>query len=137
VKKDAELLSTRYQDYVICNGRLVGKFEDMYREVEVPWHQDETVDAVFSDLTVALIRRRHPKSLLDVGCGLGYMVARLKREVSGLVRVVGLDVSATAVAKAGSRFPDIEFRADQIGGDAGAGCFDMVVSKDILWYVHR
>jgi SAM-dependent methyltransferase len=134
--KNAELLSMRYQDYVICNGRLVGKFEDMYRNAsEVPWHQDETVDAVFSDLTVALLRRRHPKSLLDVGCGLGYMVARLKREISGLVRVVGLDVSATAVAKAGSMFPDIEFRAGQIVGDAGAERFDMVVSKDVLWYV--
>jgi hypothetical protein len=75
--------------------------------LKVPWHQDETVDAVFSDPAVAFLRRRHPKSLLDVGFGLH-----------------------------GSMFPDIEFRADQIGGDAGAGCFDMVVSKDILWYVH-
>ncbi len=135
VKK--ELYSTRYQDYVIREGRFVGKFEEMYRNAaEVPWHQDETVNAVFSDLTVALLRRRNPKSLLEVGCGLGYMAARLKTELPELKRVVGLYVSKTAVAKAAALFPEIEFRAGTICTDTGGGeLFDVVISKDVLWYV--
>lgn len=135
--RDDGLVSTRYQDYVISDGRFVGKFEDMYRNAaEVPWHQHETVNAVFSDLTVTLLRRQHPQSLLDVGCGLGYMAARLKHEIPELMRVVGLDVSETAVMKARAMFPEIEFRAGTVSTDLG-GCehFDVVVSKDVLWYV--
>lgn len=129
--------STRYQDYVIRDGHFVGQFEEMYRNAsEVPWHQDETVNAIFSDITVALLRRRHPQSLLDVGCGLGYMAARLKHEIPELERVVGLDVSETAVKKAASMFPEIEFCAGTIGTYIADGeRFDVVVSKDVLWYV--
>jgi len=94
-------LKTRYQDYVIHEGQFIGQFEDMYRNAdEIPWHQDKTVNAVFSDHTVTLLRRLHPKSLLDVGCGLGYMASRLKREIPELSRVVGLEISETAAKKA-------------------------------------
>lgn len=130
--------STRYQDYVIADGKYIGKFEDMYKNsAEVPWHQDKTVNAIFSDLTVAILKRHPINSLLDVGCGMGYMAARLKSEIPGLTRVVGLDISATATAKAAAMFPDIEFRAGTLDTDlAGGGeTFDVAVSKDVLWYV--
>lgn len=129
--------SSRYQDYVIRDGKYIGQFEDMYQNsVEIPWHQDETVNAIFSDLTVAILKRRPVSSLLDVGCGLGYMAARLKSEIPGLTRVVGLDVSSTATAKAAAMFSDIEFRAGTLDTDpAGGEIFDVVVSKDVLWYV--
>lgn len=29
----------RYQDYVIRDGRLVGEFEEMYRDFDDPWGQ--------------------------------------------------------------------------------------------------
>ena len=107
--------SKRYQDYVIRDGRFIGQFDDMYRNaVEIPWHQDKTVNAVFSDLTVTLLRRLRPLSLLDVGCGLGYMAARLKCEIPELSRVVGLEISETAVVTAQNMFPDIEFRAGSL-----------------------
>lgn len=129
--------STRYQDYVIRDGQYIGQFEDMYQNAaEIPWHQDETVNAIFSDLTVAILKRHPVCSLLDVGCGMGYMAARLKSEIPGLTRVVGLDISPTATAKAAAMFPDIEFRAGTLGADAAGGeTFDVVVSKDVLWYV--
>ena len=41
----------RNQDYVIKNGKFIGQFEQMYRESsEIPWHQDETSHAVFSNM---------------------------------------------------------------------------------------
>lgn len=129
--------STRYQDYVIRDGQYIGQFEDMYQNAaEIPWHQDETVNAIFSDLTVAILKRRSISSLLDVGCGMGYMVARLKNEIPGLTRVVELDISPTATAKAAALFPDIEFRAGTLDSDTGGGeTFDVVFSKDVIWYV--
>lgn len=126
----------RYQDYVIRDGRFIGQFEEMYREsTDVPWHQDQTAHAIFSDITVAIIRRCQPGNLLDVGCGLGFMTERLRSEVPSLARVVGLDVSETAIAKAMAMFPEIEFHAGSIGTDLGGQCFDVVTSKDVLWYV--
>ena len=112
----------------------------MYRNsVEVPWHQDQTVNAVFSDHTVTLLRRLKPKSLLDVGCGLGYMAMRLKCEIPQLSRVVGLEVSETAVVSASKMFPEIEFFAGTLQTCSpsceGGGLFDVVISKDVLWYV--
>ena len=129
-------VSRHYQDYVIRDGKYIGQFEEMYRNsAEIPWHQDLTVDAVFSDLTVAILRRRPIHSLLDVGCGYGFMTNRLPTSVPGLRRVVGLDVSATAVETARRKFPELEFRVGTIDDVPASERFDAVVSKDVLWYV--
>ncbi len=128
--------SERYQDYVIRDGRYVGRFEEMYRNSrEIPWHQDETANAVFSDLTIAVLKRRGVASMLDVGCGLGYMTARMKKEIPGLERIVGLDVSETAIAQARRMFDGIDFRAGGLETISAEPGFDVVVSKDVLWYV--
>ena len=31
----------KYQDYVIRDGKFVGKFEEMYQKFDNPWHQKE------------------------------------------------------------------------------------------------
>ncbi len=130
------MASTRYQDYVIRDGKYIGRFEDMYRNAaEVPWHQDETVSAIFSDLTVAILKHRCIRSLLDVGCGMGYMAERLRQEIPELNRVVGLDISETAVARAAEMFPDIKFVSGTMDNLRLEERFDVVVSKDVLWYV--
>jgi len=134
--EDAAKRSRRYQDYVIRDGRFVGAFDEMYRYAdEVPWHQDETACAIFSDFTVAIVRHRKPSSLLDGGCGLGFVTARLQAEVPSLSRVAGLDVSPAAIEQARARFPGIEFAAGTVADAPITGPFEMVVSKDVLWYV--
>ena len=62
----------RYQDYVIKNGKFIGKFDEMYRNsVEVPWHQDETSMGLYADLDVAIIsymnRLCRFDSIADIG----------------------------------------------------------------------
>lgn len=128
--------SDRYQDYVISNGRYVGRFEEMYRNsADIPWHQDKTANAVFSDLTIAILRRCNVSSMLDVGCGLGYMTARMRSEIPSLTRVVALDISETAIAQAKQMFEQIEFRAGTLDTLEDSLKLDVVVSKDVLWYV--
>jgi SAM-dependent methyltransferase len=125
-----------YQDYVFKSGKFVGHFEEMYRDsVDVPWHQDETAHAIFSDMCVTIIRHCQPASLLDVGCGLGYMAERFRREVPGLSNVVGMDISATAAAEAAKMFPAVRFLAGEMKSVRLDETFDVVVSKDVLWYV--
>lgn len=128
--------SDRYQDYVIRDGGYVGCFEEMYRNsAEIPWHQDETANAIFSDLTIAILRKRRVASMLDVGCGLGYMTARMKSEIPSLERIVGLDISETAITRARQMFAGIDFRAGSLDAVDAVPDFDVVVSKDVIWYV--
>lgn len=135
--------SSDYHDYVIKDGKLIGEFDAMYRNADdIPWHQDETANAVFSDLDVAILnyfqRRFGFASLLEIGSGLGYFAERLRQDLGGAVAVTGMDVSETAVAKAATLFPEVRFECvdllnDDMGGRAGA--FDLVMEKEVLWYV--
>ena len=76
-----------------------------------------------------------------MGCGLGYVSARLHAELSPHVdglNVAGIDVSSTATAQASSLHPHLTFAAVDILKDDlqyWERKFDMLYIKDILWYV--
>jgi hypothetical protein len=47
--------SKKYHDYVFKNGKLIGAFDDMYKNSdEIPWHQDETIKDIFSELDILM-----------------------------------------------------------------------------------
>mgnify|MGYP001242404944 CR=1 FL=1 len=133
--------STDYHDYVFKDGCLVGKFEDMYKySSEVPWYQDKEAYAASSDIDIAILKQFKYDSICEIGCGLGYFTDRLYNELSysrGTPKVTGIDVSQTAVKKAKVLFPQIRFIKSNllIERPMSDGCFDLVVIKDVLWYV--
>ena len=46
----------KYQDYVIKDGKFIGKFEEMYAESEeIPWHQDSVAYSFWSELDIFLL----------------------------------------------------------------------------------
>lgn len=132
-----------YHDYVIKDGRLVGRFEDMYREVEgVPWHQDETAFNISSNIDLLIINSWKKKlginSLIEIGAGLGYFTNRIKTETD-IKSVVGADISSTAIQSAKQRFSrkGLDFIVLDMT-DAQLDCsarFDIVMQKEVLWYV--
>ncbi len=136
-------VSQDYHDYVFKDGRLIGDFEGMYRHsAEVPWRQDRTAHEISADIDLAILQRRSCQSICDVGCGLGFFSARLHQELAapggGPPRVVGLDVSPTAVVQAAGRYPAIRFVERDLLGDVWLppdDCFDLIVIRDVLWYV--
>lgn len=93
---------TRYQDYVIKQGKLVGEFDEMYKDFDDPWHQS-TLEVFASEKAVGLNLLKHLKekfniqTVVELGCGFGDYTARI--EELGL-RAIGLDISPTAIAKA-------------------------------------
>lgn len=104
--------STDYHDYVFKDGKLIGKFEEMYRfSSEIPWHQDKTAYDVFSDIDIAILRQHKYESICEIGCGLGYFSNRLHTELDsgGRPLVTGVDISQIAVEKARRKFPEISF----------------------------
>jgi|TARA_B100000315_G_scaffold178802_1_gene167474 hypothetical protein len=43
--QNREIKSDDYHDYVIKDGRLIGEFEQMYKNSrDIPWHQDRQED---------------------------------------------------------------------------------------------
>ena len=136
----SEERSDNYRDYVIKDGEYIGRFDDMYRNsVEVPWHQDKTAYSLFTDLDLAILShfsaRRRWRRVLEVGCGYGYVTERLRTALGA--EVVGIDVSPTAVERAAELFPESRFVVrdlrDPYDGDLGE--FDLVMVKEVLWYV--
>ena len=117
----------------VKNRRFVGDFEALYQAAEEggwdAWHQSDPrrLDARVSAL---LLEHITFASVLDLGCGTGSFTAALKRRDN---RVVGLDLSETAIAKAGARYPDVEW----VVGTAAeyleqAEAVDLIVVREFL-----
>ena len=89
---------SRYQDYVIKDGKLVGEFEQMYQDFDDPWEQT-TREAWASEKAVALnlIQKLQAKRVIELGCGLGHYTQKIHKLG---VDVLGVDVSKTAIDKA-------------------------------------
>ena len=131
---------------------FVGDFDGLYREESDPWtqsgiapddkaslrqqHMSLYYDHSRRKLAAAVNQFLPPHSrLLEVGCGLGYVVDYL----SAKCRVIpdGLDVSSVALGRAKERFPNYHFvQADIMSRQLDIpGGYDCVVLNQVLWYV--
>lgn len=119
-----------YHRFVFDQGRFVGAFEDMYaageREGFDPWHQDSV--GSIQRIGLSLVSDRTWRSALDFGCGKGAVTSRIPAG-----RIVGIDISETAVLKARSRFPRIDWRVGASPPERER--FELVVAFEVLSYV--
>ena len=116
--------------------RLVGDFEGMYKAEDRDgfdsWRSHDT-RALRLRLGLFLIADMNFANVLEVGCGKGTAAQFLKKKNN---RVVGIDISGTAIEKARATFPDIDFRcmdAREIGRLAER--FDLVCFQAVLAYI--
>jgi SAM-dependent methyltransferase len=141
------------KDYVFKagkNGKLsfVGDFEGLYKNEADPWGQ-RGADARLGDYyafsrtnlvnavkSVTGVLRKNT-DILEVGCGFGYVSAELQKGLFEKGKVTGMDISHTAVTKAKTLFPDLEFIAGDICSKKLKikGKFDVVIMSQILWYI--
>ncbi len=124
-----------YHKYVFKNGRIIGDFEGMYSKSKViPWRQDQEAESWIGDIALDVLRPFAPYGdALDIGSGLGYFANRVFPMCRSLTAV---DMSSTAVAKGGGLFSNIHFRVgDVTAGDFPFRGYDLVLVKDLLWYV--
>ena len=129
-----------YRDYVFKDGVLVGEFDRMYQESEnVPWHQDKTAFSLVVDFDISILKKyifNKNISILDNGCGVGYVTDRLKKELS-VRHVSGSDISENAITKAAELHEGIDFFVKDMLSEPSKGNqkYDLIYMKDILWYV--
>lgn len=119
---------------------MIGKFEEMYRDCEEPWHQLE--DAVIYSLgrtnVIEILKRLRDQvgaGVLEVGCGLGGFTNRIAVETG--FRVTGMDISPSAIEKAKSRYMGGGGRfavGDVTDISRHQGC-GILIYSEIMWYV--
>ena len=63
---------SRYQDYVIKDGQLVGEFEQMYVDFDDPWEQTtRELHSIEKIIGIQLLKKNGHIRPLVYGCGLG------------------------------------------------------------------
>ena len=126
---------SRYQDYVIKDGKFVGKFDEMYQKFDNPWRQNnENIFESLSRLAVAFYVKEYKiKNLLQFGCGLGQTTQFIKKNSE--VDILGIDISPTAIKKAKSSFPELNFKVDEVQNIKNYPAFDCYLFSEITWYL--
>jgi SAM-dependent methyltransferase len=117
--------------------RVRRNFEQIYSQEKDPWGiGDADSDRYNLYVERILAGSRHRGSVLELGCGYGALIARLRDEFE---RLVGVDVSAGAVHRGRERFPFIEWSqgslADPGAALPDAGRFDTIIVSDVLYYL--
>jgi SAM-dependent methyltransferase len=138
-----DIQSTDYHDFVFRDGKLIGEFEQMYQKSrELPWHQEEDPQRLDCRVAAEFLAAHGPfHTVLEVGCGLGYFAQFLYQRL-GPSQFHGVDVSPTAVEKAGRMFPQLRFSVLDItqplaGGAWAKRKFELVVIRGCLWYLFQ
>jgi SAM-dependent methyltransferase len=119
--------------------RVKRDFEQIYATEDDPWgigDADSERYNLYVDRILSASERRG--TALELGCGYGALLARLQGHFD---RLVGVEVSARAVARGRERFPFIEFAQGSLAAlDAalpGAGRFDTIIVSDVLYYLRE
>lgn len=129
-----------YQDYVIKDGKFIGKFEEMYKKFDDPWHQLKEVYNSYSRFnTILSLRKLQAVSVLEVGCGLGAFTNYMSMALPD-VQIVGMDISQTAIEKASNSYPELQFFVGDLNEIDNLVCreehnFDVIVLSETMWYI--
>lgn len=126
------------------NGSLefVGNFEALYLEQTDPWEQSGTTGQMKEYYERSrqklndCLRFVPARSLLEIGCGLGYTTHLIQDNFKNCV-VDGMDISPTAIDKAKNIFPKFNFFVGDI--KSNNFClnkkYDVILLNQLLWYV--
>lgn len=136
-----KIKSKDYRDYVIKNGKFIGAFEEMYQNIEDPWHHGDATHISY-DMALYLLDRykicAKGGEILDVGCGKGAFTARLKKCLPK-VKILAIDITPTAIRKAKEKYKDLGICFDVMDIQKEykkiSKKFDLIVMSEIMWYV--
>ena len=125
----------RYQDYVIRDGKFIGKFEEMYKKFDDPWHQSE--EGQFNDLSRKVvshyIMQYQIKSAVEFGCGLGNTMNFIQKATN--IKTLGIDISETSIKKAKKKHPEMSFEVNNVENILDYSQFQCFFFSEITLYL--
>ncbi|TAG04315.1 MAG: class I SAM-dependent methyltransferase [Cytophagia bacterium] len=123
-----------YHDYVIKDGKFIGKFDEMYTEFNDPWTQSTQPNKYSRMAGIVHIQNFNIKTVLECGSGLGYYADWIHRETQIIPKSV--DISAVAIEKAKTLFPHLDFEVVDICTELSKfKDYDCVLFSEIIWYI--
>jgi SAM-dependent methyltransferase len=123
-----------YHDYVIKDGKFIGKFDEMYSKFDDPWIQKTQPNKYSRMAGILHLQNFNLKSVLECGCGLGYYANWINQETKLVTKSV--DISEVAIEKAKQLFPKLDFEHADICKDlAKYKNYDCVLLAEIVWYI--
>jgi SAM-dependent methyltransferase len=123
-----------YHDYVIKDGKFIGKFDEMYSEFNDPWTQSTQPNKYSRMAGIIHLKNFNIKSVLECGSGLGYYADWIKHETK--ITPKSIDLSPVAIEKARKLFPDLDFEVADITTDLQKYTdYDCVLFSEIIWYI--
>jgi SAM-dependent methyltransferase len=110
-------------------------FEALYREQGDPWSfETSAYERAKYDHTLASLPTPRFRNVLEVGCANGVLTERLAPRCD---RLLGVDVSGTALAAARHRcadLPQVTLERRRLPAEAPPGCFDLVLLSEVVYY---
>jgi SAM-dependent methyltransferase len=126
--------SETYHDYVISDGKFIGKFDEMYSKFSDPWTQSTQPNKYSRMAGIIHLKNANIKSVLECGCGLGYYADWIYKETGIIPK--SIDLSATAIEKAKQLFPKLDFEIANVNTDLlKYKHYDCVMFSEIIWYI--
>lgn len=136
----------KYHKYIFDSEKrkFVGKFEEMYqnesKEIFDSWHQEDG-RSLKRNINQVMLANYNFNCIVDIGCGKGSFTHLLKKKNN---RVVGIDISETALQVARARYPDIDFICCDLNKSRDVKNIllknkriDLIFSSEVLSYIEK
>ena len=136
-------MKINYQDYVIKDGKFVGKFDEMYQKFPDPWNLLKNNKSNDGNLNYRIIynycnQLKQKKKLitLEIGCGFPQISNQLLK--NGF-KVYGTDISETVIRKSKKKYPKLKnvlFVSNFLNFSLYEKLNpDIIILSDITWYI--
>ena len=106
-------------------------FDRLYEKSADPWDfEGSAYEQAKYDATLEALGDRHFADVLEVGCSIGVLTARLALRAD---RVLALDVAQAALERAAERcrpLPQVAFRLASVPRDFPGGLFDLILFSE-------
>lgn len=111
-------------------------FDLIYERNEDPWDfESSAYERAKYAATLAALPKERYRSAFEIGCSIGVLTAELALRCD---RLLAVDVSETALAKARSRcryLPQVRFRTMQVPAKFPRGPFDLILISEVGYYL--
>lgn len=87
---------------------------------------------------VESVKRLAPKTVLDVGCGNGYLATKVREALAGAM-VAGVDPSESGIRHASAAHPECDLRQGSVYSDPPtdwSGKFDVIISTEVVEHLY-
>ena len=138
-------MKMKYQDFVIKNGKFIGKFDEMYKKFPDPWKllknnlnsQNLNYQVIYNFCEkIRHLKKRKKLITLEIGCGYPQITFHLFKKG---FNSFGTDISETVIKKSKKKYPKIrkrlfvsDFNNFKLYKKINP---DIIIFSDISWYI--